>query len=210
MVGGLCWRTGKRTQSETSVEIHAHYVLCGTAWEQLRFEEDAAGLKGNVFGTWYFGQGLFFSPPLAMLEHATRGNNITVLLRFWAAHTDRILEGGFDGWVHRTTTHHHHQLSGQLKKMAFSRCHIISHSWVRMKTFAQWINHKTPDLQETVCLALCKTPGLMLCCSFPAFGNRQNQGSHKHKAKPWLEVLSLALSITSNFTHTSWRAACLK
>lgn len=119
MVGGLCRRTGKRTQSETSVEIHAHYVLCGTAWEQLRFEEDAAGLKGNVFGTWYFGQRLFFSPPLAMLEHATRGNNITVLLRFWAANTDRILEGGLHGWVHRTTTHHHHQLSGQLKKWLF-------------------------------------------------------------------------------------------
>lgn len=67
-----------------------------------------------------FGQGLFLSLPLAMLEHATRGNNITVLFRFWAANTDRILEGGFDGWVHRTTTHHHHhQLSGQLKKWLF-------------------------------------------------------------------------------------------
>lgn len=97
--------------------------------------------------------------------------------------------------------------------MAFSRCHIITHSWVthwvRMKTFAQWINHKTPDLQETGCLALCKTPGLMICCSFPAFGNWHNQGSHKHKAKPWLEVLSLTCqSLPISHTHFLKSSVC--
>lgn len=93
---------------------------------------------------------------------------------------------------------HHHQLSGELKERKTERFKVPYYNptleWLlewMMKTFAHWINHKTPDLQETACLALCETPGLMHCCSFPTAGNRLNRDSHQHEAKPRLDVLSL-------------------